>query len=92
MGAANCPEALLWLTALLRRTHRLGPPAWAAGLLVPLELVVQVVQVWVAVQAPRWRLRVQLALTTPAAAHAPQEVVAAALWAVPAWALAWVLA
>ena len=58
---------------------RAGPPARAAGLRVPLELVVQVVQVWVAVQAPRWRLRVQLALTTPAAAHAPQEVVVVAL-------------
>ena len=72
-----------------------GPPAGGGGLRGPLELVVQVVQVvqvWVAVQAPRWRLRVQLALTTPAAAHAPQEVVAAALWAVPAWALAWVQA
>jgi len=67
---------------------RAGPLALAAGLRVPLGVLVQVAQVWVAVQAPRWRLRVQLVLTTPAAAHAPQEVVAAALWAVPAWALA----
>jgi len=67
---------------------RAGPPARAAGLRVPLEQVVQVVQVWVAVQAPRWRSRVRLVLTTPVAAHAPQEVVAAALWAVPVWALA----
>ena len=57
----------LWAQAV----GRAGPPARAAGLRVPLELVVQVVQVWVAVQAPRWRLRVRLVLT--AAAHAPQE-------------------
>lgn len=60
----------LWAQAV----GRAGPPARAAGLRVPLELVVQV---WVAVQAPRWRLRVRLVLT--AAAHAPQEEVVVAL-------------
>jgi len=46
------------------------------------EPVVPAAQVWAAVQAPRWRWRARLVMTTQTAVLAPQSV--AALWVVPA--------